>query len=219
MLTVEDSSLGEEGDVWQVLDPGVFAFARERVGVQFLGDMGFARVDAQPRGGDAREREKVASVDLLGIPRQQVAERGIDSEWIAIRTARESCVDPEATAFVDDSFAFDRVTVWSKVHLEEQVVPLVSSACCPELLQHGVWAPHAAQIHILRGASPGKAQLESHTPFEHRALTQDREHSHQEPFEDEPLAYPVHGDALLRRGTPQTGFERLLECIGREVSP
>ncbi len=187
--------------------------------MQFLGDMRFTRVDAQSRGGDTREGEKVASFELLDISRQQVAERGIYPKWIAIRPARESCVGPEATAFVDDSLAFDRVAFWREVHLEEQMVSLVSSACCPELVQHGIWAPHAAQIHILRGASPGEAQLESHTPFEQGSLTKHREHSNEEPFKDEPLTHPVHGDALLRRGTPQAGFKRLLECIGREISP
>ncbi len=217
--SVESSGLREERDIRQILHPGVIALAWLRVGVQFLGNVCFARVDAQQRARDSHEGEKITPVELLDLTYQHVAECSIDSKGIAIWAAREQRVDPEAATLVDDSLPGDRVAMRGTIHFEDEVVPFVTAARELEFLQQGVRASHATQVHILRGASPSKAQFENDTPFEQGAFAEHREDSHEKAFEEEALPQPIHGDALLQRGTSQAGFKCLLESIGRGVSP
>jgi hypothetical protein len=187
-LSVKGAGLRQEGEIRQILHPRVLPLAWEGIGVQFLGDVGLSRVDAQPRARNAREGEEVTPLDDFGSSYEHISEGGIYPEGIAVGLACQLSLHTESTSLVHHAFAVDDVSMRSNPYVEEEMVPRITPASFLKLLQQDFWPPGATKIHVLGRAGSHESQFEDDAPLQYGRIPKNRENAHEEPVEDELLA-------------------------------
>ena len=118
---------GDDGYVGKVPDTGVGPRARHRVGVEFLGDVGFYRVHAHRWWRDTSKAQRVVGDDDLGLTEDRIAERDVDAEGTAVDLACEAALGTESPALVLHALVLDVgvAIVWTdgEDHEVAQAVP------------------------------------------------------------------------------------------------
>ncbi len=155
--------------------------------MQFLGDVGFTRVDAQPRAREPHEGEKVTSLDVLGLPYEHVSKSRVHPEWIAIGLASQTRLHTESASLVHHAFAVNGGAMGSNAHLEEEMVSGISLAGFLQSFEQEVWAPCATQVDVFGRAGSREAEFEDDAALQDDCFSQDREDAREESVEDELL--------------------------------
>src|SRR5207245_9364105 len=97
---LERSNFTEQGEVLQILHPGVRSVARQRVRVHLFGQMRFHRIDPQFGWFDAGECQDVVSNDDVRLTQDRIRETHVDAEALAVKLARELALSAIAEAVV-----------------------------------------------------------------------------------------------------------------------
>ena len=125
------------------------------------------------RRSDAREAENVRGHHPVGLTDERVSVGHIDAERAAIDRPREPAFGTIAIAFVSHPVIPDLGMFRVRLDLEKHVVTEIEAPGRLESVEDVVGGAQHAQIDVLGGPSPGKANLKNQTAFERYRVAND----------------------------------------------
>lgn len=184
---VQAAHRGKQRDVWEILDAGVWAVARQRIRVQLFGDMRDHRVHSDSRRLDARESQDISRLDEVRRANNRIAMRDIDSERIAIDFVGESAGHPESTTFVDQPRPVEDGMSGIVPHLELHEVGEAESGGGSKTLEHAIRRSAHPKIDVLGCPHDVESHFENKTTLEDDRISSNLDYARQEPVEDDEL--------------------------------
>ena len=198
----------EQGNVGKISHPRIGPPPRHGKGMQFLGDVGNHRVQAERRRSDTGKAEEVVGHRQIRFADERIPESYIYPERSAITGSRQSAFGAIAEAVVLQPIVSDVGMLRIRVYLEEHGIAQVEATGSLKSIEDLVGGAHHAQIYVLRGSSTIEPHFEHESALERHRIANHQGNPGEKPIEDEQLAAAREINAMYRGGS-----EPLFECL------